>query len=99
MSARKRRKQCLGNTCGTCRFYGIHEGTPTCYYDFQDEVTTSTYNWCANYLPRGTAKTSHLIDAPKGRCCAACGYTPIKQDGNTCPLCGRKWEGGANNDT
>lgn len=92
MSSRKKRKQCLGNTCETCRFYGMYEGTPTCYYDFQDEVKTSSHNWCANYLPRGNAKTSRLIDAPKGRCCSACGYTPIEGDGNTCPLCGRKWE-------
>lgn len=97
MSARKKRKQRLSNTCETCRFYGIHEGVSTCYYDFQDEATTSTHSWCANYLPRGTSKMSHLIDAPNGRCCSACGYTPIKQDGNTCPLCLRTWGVGADN--
>lgn len=98
MSARKKRKQRLGNTCGMCRFYNVYEGVSTCYYDFQDEAITSAQNWCANYLPRGTVKTSYLIGAPKGHCCAACGYTPIKQDGNTCPLCGRIWERDVEND-
>lgn len=97
MSARKKRKQRIGNTCSTCRFFNVYNEMPTCYYDFQDEVETELNSWCANYLPRGNAKTSHLIDAPNGRCCAACGYTPIKQDGNTCPLCGREWEGCAEN--
>lgn len=97
MSARKKRKQRLGNACVTCRFYGIHEGTSKCYYDFQDEVKISELNWCANYLPRGTSKISHLIDTPKGLCCAACGYTPIAQDGYVCPLCGRTWKGGTDN--
>ncbi len=91
MSARKKRKQRLGHTCASCRFFNTYNGRGMCYYDFQDECPTDEGSWCINYLPKEYSPISRLIPGTKGMCCEACGYTP-KEPNATCPLCGRIWK-------